>query len=312
MTRSHRLLLPITALLACALGCAAVEHPAEPSADKPLDAADISKRVTFRMQRAEYEIQTEFDEDGVTRNTEAKLQLSLRAAWPTNVNLTGVTDIRITEAVLDSGESVVPRSINKERLNFNRFENNGMNGNRYGYVQIQLASPVTSFVAIKQVTGVIVVSAAGAPKEAELKPLSAFLGKSLALDGLGGAEITVERDKARGITITLPKDLEKRLAKVAFLDGAGAPIQVNGWGSGGGGNDDFKQTYNAQVPDDGTMTVSFYGDLTQVEVPFSVSDIPMAAKAQAKEKTKVTLKTTTPAPDKKTDKLKVTPEKTNF
>ncbi len=304
MITTHRLLLPVSALLACTLACQAAEKPAE----KAADPAAIGKRISFRPQNAQYQIQTSFNEDGAVRETEATLGLSLNASWPADLNPVAVTDIRITEAVLDSGETVVPRSINKDRLS-SHFDSSGER--HYGYIQVPLAAPAGPFASIKQVTGVIVLSVAGAPKEAELKPLSAFLGKSLALDGLDGAEITVERDKKRGISITMPSDLQKRLSKVTFADAAGAPISTNGWGGNGGGQE-YKQTYTVVVPDDGAMTVSFYGDLTTVESPFSVSDIPMSAKPATKEKTKVTLKTTTPAPEKPAEKLKVKPEKTNF
>lgn len=314
MRHSHQFLLPVAALLAGALACEAAEKTpdlqVEATNEKPRDPVAEGKRITFRPQEAKYQIETNFDDDGSVRNTETTLRLSVRVNWPNDINLVGVNDIRITEAVLDSGETVVPRSLNKERMN-SHFSPNGSGENRYGYVQVPLAAPGGSFTAIKKVTGVIVMSIAGPAKEAELKPLSAFLGKSLALEGLNGEEITVERDKVRGITISMPSDLQKRLAKVSFTDGAGTSIETNGWG-GSSNNDEYKQSYRVQVPDDGAMTISFYGDFSTLEAPLSLSDLPLAAKPASKEKTKVVLKTNTPSPEKPAEKLKVTPPKSAF
>ncbi len=307
-THLYRLrLLPITALLACAVAGAAADKTApEPT----IDPVAEGKRVTFRLQSATYQIETNFDNDGTAQETETSLNLSLRIAWPSDINPVAVTDIRITEAVLDTGEIVVPGSFNKDRLS-SHFSSNGSGENRYGYVQIPLAAPSKPFASIKKITGVVVLSVAGAAKEAELKPLSAFLGKSLALEGLGGAEITVERDKERGMSIAMPSDMQKRLAKVTFNTASGSEIETNGWG-GGTSNNEYKQSYHVQVPDDGSMTVAFYGDLMTVESPLALSDIPMAAKPAAKEKTKVVLKTTTPKGDKQPEKVKVTPPKNGF
>ena len=314
MRHPHQHFLPVAALLACAFACQAAEKTPEPKVEagkeKTLDPVAEGKRVTFRPQNAEYQIETNFDDDGTVRNTETTLRVSLRVAWPKDMNLVGVTDIRITEAVLDSGETVVPRAQNKDRMNSN-FSSNSNGENRYGYVQLPLAAPSGPFSAIKKVAGVISLSVAGTPKEAELKPLSAFLGKSLALEGLNGEEITVERDKTRGMTISMPLDLQKRLAKVTFTTAAGTPIETNGWGSSSN-NDEYKQTYRVQVPDDGSMTISFYGDLTTIESPLTLSDLPLAAKPSGKEKTKVVLKTNAPAPEKPSEKLKVTPPKGDF
>lgn len=277
--------IPAVILLLTSLGAQAAET-------KPAMANKVAiKKIVFQLQEAVYDIRAQFDDESIHQGTSSNLTLSLRVEYPLDVNIVAVDEIKLSEALMDSGETVIPKPVTSDH-------NHGNSGNRgnftndkelhYGYFQIPLLAPNRPFSAIKSVTGIIALSVAGTAKNYNLKPISKYIGKGLALDGLNGAEVVIAREKnGKGITLMYPRDLETRLKDVTFSDAGGRPIRIGGWSSSSNGTS-MSRTYTSAIPDDGVVAFTFHGDVAIAEVPISIKNIPMStAKNESREKIRI-------------------------
>lgn len=236
-----------------------------------------------------------FDDQGVFRRSQSQLRLEVKIIPPAGMQLASSRGVRISEAVSDSGESLVPKGTDRGSGNgeetFNEWERER---NDYD-VAFNLANPVQPITAIRSVKGTLILAvAAGAAKQATIAPLTDWLGKAVALESID-EEITVART-AEGTSLRGSRALFDRLQKVTFADGAGREIKANGW-SGGSDGQEFHRTWTVKVPDDGAITLQFLPELAEQEVAFSLADLPLKA-VGGERKPAVRLKVTDVSADK--------------
>lgn len=258
-------------------------------------AAAADPAIVIQPESIQLSTTANFDEQGAFKRSQSQLRLEVKVVPPAGMQLASSRGVRISEAVSDSGESLVPKGTDRGTANgeetFNEWERER---NDYD-VAFNLANPSQPIAAIRSLKGTVTLAvAAGAAKQATIAPLKDWLGKAVALDSID-EEITVART-GEGTTLRGSRALFDRLQKVIFADGAGREIKANGWGGGSDGQE-FHRTWSVKVPDDGAITLQFLPELKEQEVAFSFTDLPLKA-AGGERKPAMKLKVTDIPADK--------------
>ncbi|MEK7414360.1 MAG: hypothetical protein AAB263_13685 [Planctomycetota bacterium] len=182
--------------------------------------------------------------------------------------------VHLDEAVTDSGESLLGDKAS------GHLWNQGFRGKSSWSLSLTLKSPTKPCLTLTKLSGTLQLQVAdGEPLKISLNPLSQFLGKPVALQGLPGVEITIERT-AKQLVIEGPN--AAFTGEITFTNADGSAVENNSTSSNGNGKR-TTATYHTNVPTDGAVIFTMQQNIRKVQVPFTLIDLPLTGPEAAPE-----------------------------
>lgn len=271
------------------------------------EAAPPPIKLEFRPQAFSRQTELQYSKDGaqVQRET-TSCRLSLVAKLdvePIASNRGREGQVKITEAVTDSGESLLQGGRDNHHLSMNSagWMHRGWRGDtRKLELYVQLRPPAQPATAIARMAGEVTFMVSdGKQRKVEIGPIGKMSGAPIAVEGLPGIEMTLTW-AADKLTIAAPQSLFDNLAELRLQTAQGARVETGGM-SGGGGDGQMSYEMNVSLPADGTVILILHQNVRAVTVPFEVRGIPLQAPPKEEVK-RIILKSTEVEPDQVKDK----------
>lgn len=208
--------------------------------------------------------------------------VSIAFLGPAELLVVGWRDPVVEAAVSDSGEQLRQRrSDSRERMSCDPDVRRARGTDHPLFeAQFRLEQPAKPCNGLALIRGRVTAQVAvGAPRRAELKPYKGVRGKLLEIEGVPGAEVTVDKgSSAEEVALRYPEALQDRLVSVTFIDGAGREIRCNGWSLTSNSNE-IERSYRVKLPEDGGVVLGLIPGTRLVEMPFELKDILLSAPA---------------------------------
>jgi hypothetical protein len=243
---------------------------AEPSAGPALPKLP-PPRIDVRPVTLQLNSYMQFDDAGNIRTAQQNCYLNVKFVYSDDLVVTGCRSVKLTQIVADNGAKLAPPP--------------NMNGplqpQQRGLMQMGLAlpQPPNGARAFSEISGVLTVQiAVGATKLTAFGPIKDIEGKHTPF-GEGGDQVffTLRREKIgqiNRVSVEMPQRAGSMLSTIRFLDEAGKPINTQDGGAAFDGSN-WRRFYMLDLPDTAKVELQFYGKIEDVDVPFSIRDLPL-------------------------------------
>lgn len=274
----------ITIVLTLTTGSFAAPPPSPAPAQKPADKPAAPPKITARPGTITLNARGDFDKGGkpLPPRFESDLSVVFSCPWPFEPQ--AYDQLRITRMITDNGVDLLagppggggaPGSFDGKTDVYAA----NCGDHREFTIQLPMSDPPPSAAAIAEISGTLRVQyTAGQQKQVDLPPLGKILGHRVLILGLNRpAWVAVERtggqETPRGIRIQMPPDIGRMFDDVDFFDAKGHFIKFHYSGAETGGL--VYHDYEVDLPSDGVITLTFWTELHETVVPFTLKNVPL-------------------------------------
>lgn len=257
-------------------GTAAGARSGEEADDRErADAEDRARMLQVEVRPTSLQMSSyiHFDEDGEVRNESHNFSLTMSVSYSPTITLTGYSGVEFTRIVTDTGEELEP----PEPRSMNGNIPHNQRGHPRFSISTQFPMPPARAKALAEVSGRMTLHlAAGQTKQATLSPIQELEGKRVRIEGLSReVVVTVRREEEnKRVRVEYPSSAAPLISEVELTDAAGNAIATRGAGRGSNGNTAYLLIH-AALPDGGRVILSFHQKVEEVEVSFTMHDVPL-------------------------------------
>ena len=267
-----RLILAVMSLLLC---CAMAGMAAETeAATEPLQLTGVPQQLRLTTS-------VNFDDNGVARTPQVDNQLRFTIPLDHIDNIAGYEDVTIDSVAFDKGASLSGPDLSRHFTRQTMFAGRSHHGRPRAQLFVSLNDVPQEATQITAVSGRMqVLVSTGEPLVADFSPLSEWLDKRVAVDGVPGAVITIQAIGDNEVTMVYSSDITARIMDIEVRDANGTQINSGGSSSRGDGRMTTR-TLRLQRPltAEGSVRFRFHGPTENRPATFTVTDIPLTAAA---------------------------------
>jgi len=288
-----RVLALLCAGLAIAPPAAAGDGPPLVNAGPPVVPAEVERGgVSVRIHPNQIGIDRSrrFDEQGRTQQLNNRMSMYFQVAITSERTVLAYRDLGVDR--LRDGwdrELTLPDESNRGRNGWTTIQPNRHRGQNDAATQFSFGfnteAPGADVRVLSEVGGRIGLRVAeGELRAIRLAPLGDYLGKRLRVRDMGDVRLMVGRNNERGeagVQLSLPAERMPQIREVRFFsaEGRGLPGGDSSWQRRQGGTE--TRVYRAAPPDTATMEIRVYPGVEELNLPWTVRDVPLPAPADA-------------------------------
>ncbi|BAM04609.1 hypothetical protein [Phycisphaera mikurensis] len=264
---------PGPVLLLIALGTLAA--PARPQqaveAAEPADAAAAGVTLSVRPVHVQLQRSLGFDEEGEVRQRDAGLAIRLVADVETGLEVLSVAPPEVASLTCSFGLAIpLPPGARPRQGPQPLQRRHGDAGPGSVSIQLQLPHPPAAD-GIREASGTLTLTVADGPRrELRFVPLDRFLGRTVVVEDLGGAEVKPTRDRNGRVRFDVPAALARKVGGVGYArPGEAAAFDPEpARFSPQGGDQATVWLQDQRVPEGGGVVFRVYPDAREIVLPW--------------------------------------------
>lgn len=243
-------------------------------------SAEIAKQFSSQIEQITLGRTISFEDGDLSApKVASSSQIQLQVSWPKELTVIKQNKAAVlVEAVTDTGESLIPT---KKRDRDQHFFGGNVYNNQTD-ITLPIASPTKP---AKAITTLRLTVSLGCEKKAatplEFKGIKEWVGKDKPLS-VGGKSVTIVSVEGTELKYSIEGNPDEVIKSVVIRDAAGK-VLPSGGGGWSGDNETYTCTVHARkpIPDDATVQFIGVGEITVVELPITIKDIPLTYEAAA-------------------------------
>jgi hypothetical protein len=242
----------------------------------PANDLDLPE-VKARVQYLSYNESINFDEQGNEQHRNSNFSVNVRLRLEGGDDAASFKSAVIESAVTSAGERLtVPQHHNHWRNHHPFPQQHHGRMQQEHHANAQLSVPTLAAEQIDELRGHVELSVTrGEVKQALLRPISLYDGKTVRVIGIEGMRVRVKRmPMHHTLRLELPMGVNP-LEHVTFLGDANGVLPAPQPRSSGSSGEWAHQDYQVALPDDGGVLLRWRESSDVVKVPFVVHDIPL-------------------------------------